>query len=996
MEDWAAELQQGRPEAAWDLFIGRYRRLIFAAIRHYAQDYDDVMDVFARVCEALRADDLRRLRDYVQQSEHRARFSTWLVTVVRHITVDWFRHRDGRRRLSTVAYGLPALRRRIFERAFRRVTLAVLALFTTTGAAGQQVTGDIQGRMVAPGGQPLADVQVSVAGPSLQGGRQTLSDARGRFLLPSLPTGLYAVALRRIGYGPVRFQNVPVRLGSTTSLGDIQLEPQAVEVAEVIVSGARPVIDPVSPATGTSLDSSQFVSLPSARDFRALLAFVPQANASPFSFSDPILDDGVNIAGSTGLENAFYVDGMNVAVLNGHSFDLPFNFVREIKVATGGYEAEYGRALSGVISVVTPSGGNEFHGQALGFFSADELRTVPRVGVGEVDPVNFTQYDLGLSLSGPLQRDRLWYFVAYNPTSSRQDVVLAALPRQRGSERRHLFAGKLTWKAGGTDVALTVLGDPYTADRFAPEFLPSTTDPRAVLTRESGGGTTTAVATRHEIDSRTQLSAAVSRLDRRADYGPRSGSTSLQAITRLDDYTDGSSLGGVGVFEKTTESRTAVRVALTLLRSTHAVKLGMEYEDNAYSDSLTLSTISRTPDGVYDWLVNTGFSRVRNRVPTLYAQDTWEVNRRVSVSAGIRWEAQHMTGDVGPARTIASELAPRFGVVYQPGELGSQRLLVSVGRFYQQVPPLALIFWNSGGVWLSRRYPQNPMVDSSNGVVLTRFDFNVPATRDLVGQHYDQFGVGYERRVGSAFKVGVHGTHRVLRWALEDGDPGDGVYRMGNPGRGPLAAMPRARQRYAALEVSVERSSPGPLFLLGSYVLSRNVGNYTGLYATDLMVGLPNSGPQYDVPDLMINADGLLPNDRAHVAKAAASYRLGFGATFGGFLTVASGTPLSEYGTSAYGFPYWTFVRPRGSASRTPATWSLDLHAAYDLPVARDGRVRPRVLLDVFNVGSPRRAQLYDQRHYFDNAQTQLNPDYGSVTRYQPPMSARVGLVVDF
>ncbi len=62
MDDWVAELQQGRFDAAWDLFLDRYRRLIFAAIRHYAQDYDDVMDVFARVCEALRADESRRLR----------------------------------------------------------------------------------------------------------------------------------------------------------------------------------------------------------------------------------------------------------------------------------------------------------------------------------------------------------------------------------------------------------------------------------------------------------------------------------------------------------------------------------------------------------------------------------------------------------------------------------------------------------------------------------------------------------------------------------------------------------------------------------------------------------------------------------------------------------------------------------------------------------------------------------------------------------------------
>lgn len=118
VEDWVACLKEGRPDPAWDLFLARYRRLIFAAIRHYAQDYDDVMDVFARVCEALRDDDLRRLRVYVAEPDHRARFSTWLVTVVRHVTIDWFRHRDGRRRLSAVAAGLPPLQRRVFEYVF--------------------------------------------------------------------------------------------------------------------------------------------------------------------------------------------------------------------------------------------------------------------------------------------------------------------------------------------------------------------------------------------------------------------------------------------------------------------------------------------------------------------------------------------------------------------------------------------------------------------------------------------------------------------------------------------------------------------------------------------------------------------------------------------------------------------------------------------------------------------------------------------------------------
>lgn len=136
MEDWAAELQQRRPEAAWDLFLGRYRRLIFAAIRHYAQDYDDVMDVFARVCEALRENGLHKLRVYIEQTDHRATFSTWLVTVVRHLTVDWFRHRDGRRRLSAVAEVLPPLQRQIFEHVFlhRRSHIETYELLKAAGA----------------------------------------------------------------------------------------------------------------------------------------------------------------------------------------------------------------------------------------------------------------------------------------------------------------------------------------------------------------------------------------------------------------------------------------------------------------------------------------------------------------------------------------------------------------------------------------------------------------------------------------------------------------------------------------------------------------------------------------------------------------------------------------------------------------------------------------------------------------------------------------------
>jgi len=111
-------LEAGNPERAWDLFIERYRRLIFGAIRHHTAESDDVMDVFARVCEVLRENDFARLRRCAARWEPDRPLSTLLYTVVHNITVDWFRHRDGRPRLSTVAAALPPLQQRIFEYVF--------------------------------------------------------------------------------------------------------------------------------------------------------------------------------------------------------------------------------------------------------------------------------------------------------------------------------------------------------------------------------------------------------------------------------------------------------------------------------------------------------------------------------------------------------------------------------------------------------------------------------------------------------------------------------------------------------------------------------------------------------------------------------------------------------------------------------------------------------------------------------------------------------------
>jgi RNA polymerase sigma factor (sigma-70 family) len=76
------------------------------------------MDVFARVCEALRESDFARLRRCAAQADPSRPLSTWIVAVVHNLTIDWFRHRDGRPRLSTIAATLPQLQQRIFVYVF--------------------------------------------------------------------------------------------------------------------------------------------------------------------------------------------------------------------------------------------------------------------------------------------------------------------------------------------------------------------------------------------------------------------------------------------------------------------------------------------------------------------------------------------------------------------------------------------------------------------------------------------------------------------------------------------------------------------------------------------------------------------------------------------------------------------------------------------------------------------------------------------------------------
>ena len=147
------------------------------------------------------------------------------------------------------------------------------------------------------------------------------------------------------------------------------------------------------------------------------------------------------------------------------------------------------------------------------------------------------------------------------------------------------------------------------------------------------------------------------------------------------------------------------------------------------------------------------------------------------------------------------------------------------------------------------------------------------------------------------------------------------------------------------------------------------------------------------------NSSGLLPNDRTHVAKFAGSYRVDRDLTAGTFVSWASGVPRDQLGATPIGSGIYAYLQPRGSAGRNPSVLDMNLRLAYTLPAWGKG-VSPRLSLDLLHLTNARTVLRRDDARFLtvdaDGNQALVNPNYNHPRDFAPPMSARLGMTVDF
>jgi len=924
-------------------------------------------------------------------------------------------------------------------RSLVRAAALVVAFGLVAATAGaQEQRGSIEGIVKDSQGGVLPGVTVealSVAGGSVG---ITVTDATGTYRFPALPPGDYEIAAELAGFGP-QVVKVPLGLGQIKKI-DITMSVAGVEES-VNVTAESPLVDVKQSASFQNIRNELVDKLPRGRDFTSLVTIAPGANAESKLA-------GISVDGASGAENQYVIDGVTTTdIQTGRSGkDMVTDFVAEVQVKSSGYAAEFGGATGGVINVITKSGTNQFRGDAGVYFSGTSLAGAKRPSLRR-NPVDdtfaeyvtyaedpLTQWEPAFTIGGPLRTNKLWFFGGYVPSLESEtrtsnmvdgsqltveqttrtsnitgniDAQLTARTRVRFSANmsNELRTGQLPDESFEDEIGTSDQRYPWASvERWRPnasysgqfDFVAS----NAFYVGVRGGYFRTDqqdTGIPDDVWARFQRSN-IDYLDVPADLQRPSGFWTLN--------TNSSSTYDV-------KSRLGFDVSATYyvtFGGQHAFKGGVQFdrfgndvlngEQNIRLD-LNWNRTRNTNDGrnvrgTYGYYTFRQFQTtgtIHSNNVGLYVQDSWTVNNRLTVNAGVRTETEHVPSydplssgrDNAITFGFVEKLAPRVGFAYDVRGDGKWRAYGSYGRFFD-VTKLEMPRGSFGGdKWIQYYYTLDtydwPSIGNGNypGTFIEEINFRYNSAAADAAEHgggldpdikpVEQWEatLGLDRELSPTMSVGLRYVHKDLVRTIEDVGtivPGLGeVYWIANPGygvaktlletqcNGPCPDQPPAARTYDGVEVRLTKRFAANWSLNASYLWSRLYGNYSGLASSDengrsspnvnrFFDGLYASFDQNAQP-----VDGLLATDRPHQVKLQGIYDFPWGTTVSANLYASSGTPLTTQATE-FGIPF--YPNGRGDLGRTPVFSQTDLFVQHEFRLLGDKRLQ--VSLNVMNL----------------------------------------------
>jgi len=290
----------------------------------------------------------------------------------------------------------------------------------------------IAGTVTDPTGAVIPKASVTATDAKNGTKRAVAADDRGFYIITNLSPSIYSVIASSTNLSPREFQDVTLSVGQERIL-NITLQPAAVATEVTVEGGALTQVDTSSASIGANVNSREVGTLPlNGRQLSQLYLLTPGAQtAGGGSF------DNIRFSGRANQQNAIRFDGIEGSsiidaspgnldgeISTGFRLQSSLETVAEFRVESSNYPAEYGTGTGGQISVVTKSGGNAFHGGLFEYFRNNVLDARNFFDGAAKSPLRLNQF--GGSIGGPIQKDKLFFFIASETLEQRAGVNLVA------------------------------------------------------------------------------------------------------------------------------------------------------------------------------------------------------------------------------------------------------------------------------------------------------------------------------------------------------------------------------------------------------------------------------------------------------------------------------------------------------------------------------------------------------------------------------------------
>ncbi|MGB7622279.1 MAG: TonB-dependent receptor [Terriglobia bacterium] len=326
---------------------------------------------------------------------------------------------------------------KVFQAVLMVLFAAGFAMSLAVPAYAQVATGDINGRITDTSNAVVPGASITVSNLSTGFSRSTVSSETGEFAITLLPPGTYELKVEMKGFATVVQKSMEINVGAKVHF-DVQLKPAS--LAETItVDEASALVEPTKSDLGGVVSPKEVQDLPLlTRTFASLTYIIPEAR--PAVSYDPTKTrvGTISMAGGDGRNVSINVDGGNDKdnVVGGLLQNFTIEGIQEFQVETHRFSAEAAHSQGGIINVISKSGTNEFHGSGFGFFRDRSLRMQDffenqtqaagdcgTTATGDCKPT-FNRQQFGGSAGGPLIKDKLFVFGAFEHVRERSDNIV--------------------------------------------------------------------------------------------------------------------------------------------------------------------------------------------------------------------------------------------------------------------------------------------------------------------------------------------------------------------------------------------------------------------------------------------------------------------------------------------------------------------------------------------------------------------------------------------